>query len=49
MGEMRKSYEILIDKPPGKWPLGRQLGWENYIGMDLKEIENKGVNSVGLA
>jgi hypothetical protein len=39
MGEERKVYKVLVGKPEGKRPLGRQMhGWENGIRMDLGEI-----------
>jgi hypothetical protein len=38
MGAERKAYKILIGKPEGKRPLGRQRrGWEDGIRMDLRE------------
>jgi hypothetical protein len=37
MGEMRNAYKILIGKPEGKRPLGRQRSrWEDNIKMALK-------------
>jgi hypothetical protein len=39
MGEDRKEYKILVGKPEGKRPLGRQKRrWEDGIKMDLEEI-----------
>jgi hypothetical protein len=39
VGEERKVYEVLVVKPEGKRPLGRQSHrWEDGIIMDLTEI-----------
>jgi hypothetical protein len=46
MGEERKVYKVLVGKPEGKRPLGRQRGrWEYGIRMDLREI---GLGGCGL-
>jgi hypothetical protein len=40
MGEERKAYRVLVEKPEGKRPLGRpRHRWENGIRIDLKEID----------
>jgi hypothetical protein len=39
MGEERKLYKILVEKPEGKRPLRRSRSrWEDGIRMDLREI-----------
>jgi hypothetical protein len=39
MGEERKTYKVLVEKPEGKRPLGRsRRRWENVIRMILREI-----------
>jgi hypothetical protein len=39
MGENRKVYKVLVGKPEGKRPLGRQRRrWEDRISMDLRKI-----------
>jgi hypothetical protein len=39
MGEERKVYKVLVEKPEGKRPLGRpRRRWEDRIRMDLGEI-----------
>jgi hypothetical protein len=39
MGEEIKVYKVLVGKPEGKRPLGRQRRrWEDGIRMDLREI-----------
>jgi hypothetical protein len=39
MGEGRNVYRVLVGKPEGKRPLGRQRHrWEDGIKMDLREI-----------
>jgi hypothetical protein len=39
MGEERKVYKVLVEKPEGKRPLGRpRRRRENGIRMDLREI-----------
>jgi hypothetical protein len=39
MGEKRNVYRILVGKPEGKRPLGRQRRkWVDSIKMDLREI-----------
>jgi hypothetical protein len=38
MGEERKVYKDLVEKPEGKRPLGRpRRRWEDGIRMDLRE------------
>jgi hypothetical protein len=45
MGEERKVYKVLVGKPEGKRPLGRQRHrWEDGIRMDLREIGFGGVD-----
>jgi hypothetical protein len=40
MGEKRNVYRLLVGKPEGKRPLGRQRHrWIDNIKMDLLEIE----------
>jgi hypothetical protein len=37
MGEERKVYEVLVEKPEEKRPLGRpRPRWEDGIRMDLR-------------
>jgi hypothetical protein len=39
MGEDRKVYKVLAEKPEGKRPLRRpRCRWEDGIRMDLREI-----------
>jgi hypothetical protein len=39
MGEGRNVYRVLVGKPEGKRPLGRQWRrWENRMKMGLSEI-----------
>jgi hypothetical protein len=39
MGEERKVYKVLVGKPEGKRPLGRQRrSWEDGIKMDLRGL-----------
>jgi hypothetical protein len=39
MGEERKVYRVLVDKPQGKRPFGRpRRRWEDGIRMNLREI-----------
>jgi hypothetical protein len=46
MGEERKLYKVLVEKPEGKRPLGRpRRRWEDGIRMDLREI---GLGGCGL-
>jgi hypothetical protein len=43
MGEGRDVYRVLIGRPEGKRPLGRNgHRWEDNIRMDLTEIEIDG-------
>jgi hypothetical protein len=38
MGEERKVYRVLVEKPEGKRPLGRlKRRWEDGIRMEIKE------------
>jgi hypothetical protein len=40
MGEGRKVYRVLVEKPEGKRPLGRlRRRWEYWIRMDLRVID----------
>jgi hypothetical protein len=39
VGEERGVHRVLVEKPEGKRPLGRQRSrWEDNIKMDFKEI-----------
>jgi hypothetical protein len=39
MGDGRNVYRVLVGKPEGERPLGRQRRrWEHGIKMDLEEI-----------
>jgi hypothetical protein len=39
MEETRTAYDIFVEKPEGKEPLGKpRCGWEDNIRMDLREI-----------
>jgi hypothetical protein len=50
MGEKRNAYKILVAKPEGKRPLGRQRHrWVDNIKMDLREIEWDGMDWIDLA
>jgi hypothetical protein len=50
MGEERKVYKVLVEKPEGKRLLGRpRRRWEDVIIMDLKEIGFGGVDWIQLA
>jgi hypothetical protein len=44
MSEKRNAYRILLGKPEGKRPLGRQRRrWVNNIKIDLREIDWDGM------
>jgi hypothetical protein len=52
MGEERKLYKVLVEKPEGKRPLGRpKRRWEDGVRMDLivREIGLWGVDWIRLA
>jgi hypothetical protein len=50
MGEKRNSYRILVGKPEGKRPLGRQKRkWVDNIKMDLRETGWDGVDWMDMA
>jgi hypothetical protein len=50
MGAKRNSSSILVGKPEGKRPLGRQRrGWVCNIKMDLREIVKDGMDWIDLA
>ncbi|KAJ4438705.1 hypothetical protein ANN_14652 [Periplaneta americana] len=39
MGESRNAYRVLVGRPGGKRPLGRQRRrWEDNIKMDMREV-----------
>jgi hypothetical protein len=46
----RGVYRVLVGKPEGKRPLGRQRRrWEDNIKMDLQEVGFGGMDWIGLA
>jgi hypothetical protein len=48
--EKRKAYRLLVEKPDGKRPLGRQRHrWVNNIRMDLGKVGWGVVHWIGLA
>jgi hypothetical protein len=50
MGEKSATYRLLVGKPEGKSPLGRQrCRWLDNIKMDFVDIEWGGVGWIGLA
>jgi hypothetical protein len=50
IGERRKVYRVLVGKPEGKRPLGRQRRrWEDGIRMGLREVGWGGVEWIHLA
>jgi hypothetical protein len=50
MEEKRNAYRILVGKPEGKRPLGRQRRrWVNNIKMDLREMGWDGVDQIDIA
>jgi hypothetical protein len=50
MGEKKKVYRLLVGKPEGKRPLGRQRhSWRDNIKMHLLEIRLSVVDWIGLA
>jgi hypothetical protein len=50
MGEKRNAYRLLVGKPEGKKPLGRQRRWwVDNIRMDLGEVGWSDVDWIGLA
>jgi hypothetical protein len=50
MGEKRNVYRLLVGKPEGKRPLGRQrCRWIDNIKMDLLKIGVSVVDWTGLA
>jgi hypothetical protein len=50
MGAKRNAYRILVGKPEGKRPLGRQRHrWVNNVKIDLREIGWDAMNWIDLA
>jgi hypothetical protein len=50
MGDGRYAYRILVEKPEGKRPLGRQRRrWVDNNKIDLREIGWDGMDCVDLA
>jgi hypothetical protein len=45
MGEKRRAYRILVEKPEGKSPLGRpRRRWLDNIKMDLRKTGSDGMD-----
>ena len=45
MGEKRRVYRLLVEKPEGKRPLGRpRRRWGDNIKMDLQEVGGGGMD-----
>jgi hypothetical protein len=50
MGEKRNAYRLLVRKPEGRRPLGRQIhSWLDEIRMDLVEVRWGDMDWIGLA
>jgi hypothetical protein len=50
MGEKRKAYRLLVEKPEGKRPLGRtRHRWVDNIKTDLLGTDWGGVDWISLA
>jgi hypothetical protein len=50
MGEERKAYKVLVGKPEGRRPPGRQRRkWKDGVRMDLREIGWGVVDRIRLA
>jgi hypothetical protein len=50
MGEERNAYRILVGKPDGKAPPGRQRRrWVDTIKMDLRELGWDGMDWIDFA
>jgi hypothetical protein len=50
MGEERKVYKVLVEKPEGKRPLGKpRRRWEDGVRMDLRETGLGRVDWIRLA
>ena len=50
MGEDRRVYMVLLEKPEGRRPLGRSMRrWVDNIRIDLQEVECGYMDWIGLA
>jgi len=50
MGERTGVFRALVGKPGGKRPIERPMRrWEDYIKMDLQEVECGGMDWLDLA
>ncbi|KAJ4439207.1 hypothetical protein ANN_07326 [Periplaneta americana] len=50
MGESRNAYRVLVGRPEGKIPLGKQRRrWEDNIKMDLREVRYDNRDWINLA
>jgi hypothetical protein len=49
MGALGNAYYVSVQKPAGKKPAGSaRQKWQDHIKRDLKEVEIKCVNYIGL-
>jgi hypothetical protein len=49
VGESRGAYRVLMGKPEGRRPLGRERSrWEDNIKMDLEKWEGAWTGSIWL-
>jgi hypothetical protein len=50
MGDRKGAHKVMVGKPEGKRPRGRQRPrWEDNINIDLQEVGSRGMDWIDMA